>query len=113
MLLFLSQSAVLQMYKNNLYMTSGFHHDINDVFVLLGCYAPLIGRQLPMLQDSVIGPEMSVSNHKSMCNIHKEERPHNKSFLGILQNILLFMFHGFMAHGRELMFKFCVEKSWV
>jgi hypothetical protein len=25
----------------------------------------------------------------------------------------LFMFHGFMAHGRELMFKFCVEKSWV
>jgi len=36
-----------------------------------------------MLQDSVIGPEMSVSKHESMCNIQEEDRPLNNFFLGI------------------------------
>lgn len=67
--------------QNNLYMTWGFHHAINDVFVIPQRYAALISKSLPMLQDSVIGPEVSVSNHEWMCNIQEEERPHNNFFL--------------------------------
>jgi hypothetical protein len=53
-----------------------------------------------MLQDSVISLEMSISNHKSIYNIQEGDRPHNY-ILGILQNILLIMFHSLMAHGTE------------
>jgi hypothetical protein len=30
--------------QNNFYMTSVSQHDINEVYVLLGCYTALIGR---------------------------------------------------------------------
>ena len=65
-----------------------------------------------MVQDNVISPDMSVSNHKSMCNIQEEDRPHN-FFPGILQNILLIIFHSVMARGTEQMFKFCGESPGI
>ena len=89
--------------QNYFCMSSGFHYDMRSLFFWDVTQLWLVGSYWCCRTD------LSVSNHKSMCNIQEEDRPQNNFFLGILQNILLILFHGLIALGIEKMFKFCGE----
>jgi hypothetical protein len=52
---------------------SGFSRWVNDIFNLLGCYAPYIGSYLPTFRDY-----LSANNYQYKLRNIKEQRRHNK-----------------------------------
>jgi len=71
-------------------MISGFHHGVNEVCALLGCYAVYIGISLPTFRYNLLASSSGVTYYQSVLYNIAEEQRYN--FFVIIYCFLLIVF---------------------